>query len=552
MANLVIYDRQRSNILKIRKYIEEANLEYTILGEVSSLELAEVIIKKGQVDLLIGDELSPKKTGLQLFHEYADLYPGLHMILFTEYNRFNTTKDSLQGGRVDYLFKPVRKNDVIKSLTHMHALIEGYKSRVAQASLLRSHFELNKESFLDRFFLNLIYGSFRKNDVIIDRLKHFKLPYKNPFTIAIFKVDHYRRYELAMDEEEQQFFIFKICQFLDNYLKLQEEGAAFITRYDEVTLYLSSPLEPTDLMIYLHDLHETCTQTLAIQATIGIGRTYRDSKKIHLSYKQAVDALLEHAYLGQNTLIHIDYVSGKNDLAYAFDPDQEAMIIKYLLSGQLEASLNRLRKVLETIGQMTDIDPKVYGAFCKKLLHHLIRDGLAYGYDFDEDLKKYNQYADINHVSDMADAYSHLSQIFRAAYQRIAQHVKEEDADLLNRAEAYVKEYYKHRISLTRAALFLKTTPKHLDDLLVAHFDKKFYDFCMMIRLEAAMDLLKSTHKNTQEVANEVGFNNTEYFTAIFKQFLGHSPQEYRHSTDPRMNTFSLRTISPYKEDGNK
>ncbi|MFK7935567.1 MAG: ATP-binding protein [Saprospiraceae bacterium] len=50
--------------------------------------------------------------------------------------------------------------------------------------------------------------------------------------------------------------------------------------------------------------------------------------------------------------------------------------------------------------------------------------------------------------------------------------------------------------------------------------------FVRMIRLQAALDLLKSEQMNISEVAYAVGFKDPNYFTRVFQQEFGYSPSE--------------------------
>lgn len=48
------------------------------------------------------------------------------------------------------------------------------------------------------------------------------------------------------------------------------------------------------------------------------------------------------------------------------------------------------------------------------------------------------------------------------------------------------------------------------------------------LRVDEAKKLLASTHMTVREIAKDVGYNDQNYFTRIFKRHTGHSPLEYR------------------------
>jgi len=69
-----------------------------------------------------------------------------------------------------------------------------------------------------------------------------------------------------------------------------------------------------------------------------------------------------------------------------------------------------------------------------------------------------------------------------------------------------------------------------------AHFTRKFkelvgvspQDFITKSKLERAQQLLFYTDKSISEIAIEVGYNDPNYFSRIFKKTFQMTPKEYR------------------------
>ena len=529
MFNILIMDSVRSNRQKIRHYLDDLKIEFSIVGEVASPEQAERLLISRSVDLIIGDDAAIGKTGLQVFKNHQESLPNLHAILFTNSAMFSESKETMAAGRLDYLTKPIRKNDVINSVRRMALRIDDVKIKETNAHNLRDNYETQLELFKERFLMNLIYGSVRQTSYIYSQLTYFRIPYNKAFTVAIFKIDDYRRYQLALEEDDKQFLIYKVYSLIQQSMMDTQAGIAFISRYDEVTLLYSAMDAQMDIMEHCVKLHAQINESLELQGTVGIGRTYDNPQEIHLSYRQAVDAVLEHNYLGKDTVIHIDFVIGKNDLAYIYGPEQEGMIIKYAINGQLDHCLKSLRKVLSALNAVEGYSQVLYQAFVKKLLAHLYRDGLVYDYNLEAHLKTKMPDDGLGLVADETSTYDYLKTVLTLITDYVKEMKVTQDQLLLEEALKYVQAYYTSRISLTSAAQYLMTTPKHLETIIYSVYEKSFYDFCMMVRVENAKDLLIKTRQSTADVATAVGFTNTEYFIAIFKQVTKITPSEYRH-----------------------
>lgn len=52
--------------------------------------------------------------------------------------------------------------------------------------------------------------------------------------------------------------------------------------------------------------------------------------------------------------------------------------------------------------------------------------------------------------------------------------------------------------------------------------------YIMSLRITAAKGYFDSTNKNITEVASAVGYDNSLYFSRVFKKYTGYSPSEYK------------------------
>lgn len=55
-----------------------------------------------------------------------------------------------------------------------------------------------------------------------------------------------------------------------------------------------------------------------------------------------------------------------------------------------------------------------------------------------------------------------------------------------------------------------------------------FGDYLTKVRIDKAKELLLSTPLNVTEIAFEVGFNNSNYFSSLFKKTVGVAATTYR------------------------
>ncbi|MCC3375768.1 helix-turn-helix domain-containing protein [Cohnella sp. REN36] len=84
--------------------------------------------------------------------------------------------------------------------------------------------------------------------------------------------------------------------------------------------------------------------------------------------------------------------------------------------------------------------------------------------------------------------------------------------------------------SLNSVARKVYMTPTYLSLLFKTNTGKTFIEHLTDIRIDKAKDMLKKTHLKNYEVAERVGYQDSRYFSQIFKKRVGLSPSEYRES----------------------
>ncbi|PKM54806.1 MAG: hypothetical protein CVV00_06820 [Firmicutes bacterium HGW-Firmicutes-5] len=535
MYNIMIVDQQKSNHEKIRLFLQESKQDFEIIGEVTSAEQAEALLEKMEVHLIVADDVLPKKTGLQLFIDNSEKYPNMHMILFTDYNRFNSSKDIMAQGRMDFLFKPIRRNDVVKSIIHMSQIVDEDVQKRNALKIVRASYENHLSVFRDRFLINLLHGHIDSDSTIYNQMDYFKIPYNNSFTVGVIKLDHYRTYQLALDEEERQFLIFNALNIVSDYVEKNQLGFVFINRYDELSFIFTTEMDEDDLFNHAYNLQELLASVQNIRVTIGLGKTYHRPMFISVSYHQARAALRNSHYLGQGSIIHVNYIPGKGDIAYFYPRDKEQLMIYATVNGHLEASLDYLDVIFEALKVDSHLPKHYYQIMIIDLLVNINRNALENGLSIEDFFKSYVRLGEINTIDNLNQAHTYLKDAISKICTYQLKGLQTSDKALIDALYRYVHTYYASKISLRRAAQFLKTTPYHLEQIIMDKEKQTFYEFCMDIRLNVSKELLKNTTDSITSISEKIGFSNPEYYIAIFKQHFHMSPATFRYDGRDRI-----------------
>ncbi|MCJ7841670.1 response regulator [Lederbergia sp. NSJ-179] len=94
----------------------------------------------------------------------------------------------------------------------------------------------------------------------------------------------------------------------------------------------------------------------------------------------------------------------------------------------------------------------------------------------------------------------------------------------------YIQQHYQEAISQTELAAKLNMSNSYFSKLFKQHTGINFVDYLTLKRMEAAKELLLSTTLKTYEIAAEVGYTESRYFSQLFKKTTGLTPLQFREN----------------------
>ena len=122
--------------------------------------------------------------------------------------------------------------------------------------------------------------------------------------------------------------------------------------------------------------------------------------------------------------------------------------------------------------------------------------------------------------------------LYEALHSFFAEYIgmtlNQNDLDRILPAKRYIDEYYMRNISVATMSEMCGISQTHFRRLFKELYGTSPVDYQISMRLLKAKDLLLLKMYSVREVADMVGFYDTNYFSRVFKERIGISPLKYK------------------------
>lgn len=116
MFSVLIADDEQLIRDGIASILDWQNMGFSHVFKAQNAYEAISILSAESIDLLITDINMPGKTGIELLEWVSQNTPDTVIIVISGYDKFEYAQSALHYGAVDYILKPIRKNELIEKI----------------------------------------------------------------------------------------------------------------------------------------------------------------------------------------------------------------------------------------------------------------------------------------------------------------------------------------------------------------------------------------------------------------------------------------------------
>lgn len=484
MHRVLIVDDEMPALRFISSIIEQFSNGFHVIGTASSGELALDFLQKNAVDLLLTDISMHGMNGIELAQKARKLQPNIHIVIISGYGEFEYAQGAIQAGVDDYLLKPV-------SISKMSAILQSIQKKLSAENADLSG------SILPALACGQPYS--KENAELLFGKKSYRFAYIRWGNLDMTLPKFLSATSLTLPQDEY----FQVLRGRDDDERiLIAEDTRAEDFLSHLSVYMTKPGNLATWTAVYTPLTRSIT-TLPAFIDIAIGMIYQKTvigKHQILQLSGGIDQ--ERMKLPAPDL---------KQLSYFITSNKTRMVKSYFLSlaSGWERSQMPQRQVWhmvrQLIHQVAAVRPVVYNR-----LEEVLQD-------FNSLIHSTNSYTDM-----MNSVYTLLFDKDLARDHRMS------TQEMFDYAINYIKENYAQPLSMQSICDEIGISQTYLSRLFRKYSDVTFNAYLTQCRIEAAKQMLREKPDLLlYDVAACVGYEDSSYFTKVFRQYTGKTPSQW-------------------------
>ncbi len=518
MFNILVTDDEQI-VIDSLSFIINKNFadEMKVFTALSGTEAIEIVMKEN-IDIIFMDINMPGLSGLETVSVITKLKPNIVFVILSAFDRFQYAQEAINLGAYKYITKPVNRNVVIETIRGAMQLVQEKQGKLSADMELHKKLDLVSPMIENDFIYACIYNNEKSID-LSSYLDYFNLT-DNPWVFCCFEFPN-------INSDNQYSTYLKIHELLNT------EHRCLVSSFIMNRIVVFFPIfsenpEYSEIQEQIKKFYTSLSYNITAGIRAGVSSISSDKSKLQASYSEALSALNKASNDGGIIFTDgITYSSEQNTASRKASTNEfKNQIINKLSSGDSNGVKSFLELFTsELISQKLAID-KIKNAFFELIVtaNNATREQnkTFTSETFD------NAFATMSTINDTKLIKEFAQKFLMECTQAVSSVKKAEENPIIKKVCAYVDENLSSDISLETAADFVGVSSFYLSKLFKEEKGETFINFISDKRLEKSRQLLSETSLSIKEITAEVGYNDQNYFSRIFKTKYGLSPKEYR------------------------
>ena len=519
---------------KIRSLIpwEEYSLEF--LEPACDGEEVMERIPEEKPDIILTDINMPFLSGLELLQRIQNEYPDIVTIAISGYDDFDKVKGVFVSGGLDYLLKPVGKEELVKVLTTALGVLEERENARKQDETSRI-----QEHKLSSFLEDSEYSALLSGKLYGQSAAQTHVSSTNTFSeVATLMVKFYNITEIAEQFEHDNLQMSWSIKSRLRELTDTANNAIIFNNSNKMSEFL---IVKTADAKELRTLAENILKEFPLEeygpVSVVLHEQTSSLDDIGTVYRELISTLVTRPFSRNHCILSCPEEKNPGEvqtMGKSAPAHMETELYHLLSTGQKSETERLIFKTCKFKHCDDDtwsyLDVKQYVGRVTGILYRYVQEKCPELTDqAEEAMDNIDYYMKcLNAPSLFASLKILLDSLWESGEDKSS-----DSSSIMQQVEQihrYMERSYHENITLTALAEQYHMDASYLSRIFSQKYGETIIAFLTRIRMEKAAELMKDQDKKLETISFLVGYDDYNYFSRVFRKKMGCSPRDYRNN----------------------
>jgi len=523
---------------------EPAREAIKILADWDSINVYEVfeawdgkngirLIEEKKPDIILVDMKMPEMNGMELLQIVENKYPDLAIIVISGYDNYEYTHQAIHSKVIDYLLKPIKKNELNDALKKAIDMISSRREKKSQYIDRNILLNLSLPSLKEKLYIAAIEGNISKQmreiyRELIDTECNIKY-----YSVSIFRI-------MNLDEISDKYFNevsltqFAISNAINELFNNDEiECFNFVNpkNNNEIIVIISFKNGYNEKLKadYLHLIQKSrrkLNQFFELIIMAGVGGFYKGIDSLKKSFLESEKLIGSINLLNNNDGIACDMPEDMNIMKISL-LEKKDLIFNAIEGGSLAYTKEIIKGFVDRIEQAGILSLRDANRIFDELMLIFNSFSMIKEFDANELISYFKSLS--RSVYNFEQFKKYLLEFIELFYNLSKKQPGNDSFNIYEIKEFIDSNYCQDiKISLFTNKYFLSR--EYLMKLFKDEFGCGIYEYVIKVRMEKARKLLADPNIKINRISQMLGYSDNNYFSKAFKNYFGISPSDYRNA----------------------
>lgn len=517
MRRIMIVDDERLIREGLAELIDWERHGYEVAAQAGDGREALAFLLEHEMDVVLTDIKMPFLDGIEFARQLRRERPHIHIIFISGYDDFDLVRRALQLGACDYLLKPLEPELLLEALRRIDRDMEQHELTQAELERIRRDARLAGRQRCQKLLRELTLGERNMDEKELAQLEWGK---GQRCALVLAEIDRYYARYASLHADQLGLIQEQILERLRG-----DEPEAMVFELGDGRYGLCLYADEREVEEVTRETAKRIAAKTYGEDTLSayVGGHTDDPGQLPGLYQQALMKREERFVLpGQGKG---DLSEEEGDLAPVCDE-----IIRAVRLGDtalLQSRLLELERRLEAHGRNSFLYGQVmFGNLFAQATRCVADEGVFISEVFTDPMDEYRAIYNSQNIRQAMDC---LKRLLGVMADYLCANRSGGARTQIRKAKRYIDNHLGDcGLSLQRVAEEFAMSPGYFSTEFHKQLGYTFTEYLTMARIQRAGELLSHSRLHVYEVAEAVGYENTTYFSTVFKRRYGVSPKQYR------------------------